>query len=129
MRQTLVDDVVLCKALFSVSGFRWFKHTLTFWGFALMLAAEFIAVFLREGLPAFGMHDIWSESSNPIRLAFGFVFDFSGLIILIGCVLALIWWVMVHGKPVQKYSDPPTAFFVCGCIKRVPIGSNPYRRC
>ena len=76
MRQTLVDDVVLHKALFSVSGFRWFKHTLIFWGFALMFAAEFIAVFLREGLPAFGMHDIWPESANPIRLAFDFVFDF-----------------------------------------------------
>jgi hypothetical protein len=31
--------------------------------------------------------------------------------VLIGCVLALIWRVMVHGKPVLKYSDPPAAFF------------------
>jgi len=112
MRQTLIDDVVLHKALFSVSGFRWFKHTLIFWGFALMFAAELIAVFLREGLPAFGMHDIWSEAGNPIRLAFDFVFDFSGLMILIGCVLALIWRVVVHGKPAQKYSDTPTAVFL-----------------
>jgi nitrate reductase gamma subunit len=111
MRRTLVDDVVLHKALFSVSGFRWFKHTLIFWGFSLMFATELIAAFVRE-LPAFGMRDVWSETANPIRLAFDFVYDFSGLMILIGCVLALIWRVVVNGKPEQQFSDTPTAAFL-----------------
>ena len=54
MRRTLVDDVVLHSTLFSVSGFRWLKHTLIFWGFGLMFAAELLAVVVREGFPAFG---------------------------------------------------------------------------
>ena len=112
MRQTLVDDVILHKSLLTVSGFRWFKHTLIFWGFGLMFGVELIAVFVREALPAFGLRDIWSEPTHPIRLAFDFGFDFSGLMILVGCLLALIWRVMVQGKPEQKFSDTPTALFL-----------------
>ena len=59
MRRTLVEDVILHRTLRSVSGFRWLKHTLIFWGFALMFAAELLAVFVREGFPAFGWSDIW----------------------------------------------------------------------
>ena len=64
MRRTLVDDVILHRTLLSVSGFRWLKHTLIFWGFALMFAAELLAVFVREGFPAFGWTDIWEIHSH-----------------------------------------------------------------
>ena len=98
--------------LLSVSGFRWLKHTLIFWGFALMFAAEMLAVFVREGFPAFGWPDIWEVATHPVRLAFDFVYDFTGLMVLVGCVLAMGWRVAVQGTEEQKYTDTPTAVFL-----------------
>lgn len=112
LRRTLVDEVVLHRTLFSVSGFRWFRHTLIFWGFAAMFALEMVAVFLREAVPAFGWRDIWREAGHPVRLAFDVGFDLTGLMMLVGCLLALIWRIAVNGTPDQKYSDTPTAVFL-----------------
>ena len=95
-----------------MSGFRWLKHTLIFWGFALMFAAELLAVFVREGFPAFGWPDIWEVTSHPIRLAFDFVYDFTGLMVLVGCALAIGWRIAVQGTEERKYTDTPTAVFL-----------------
>lgn len=111
MRKTLIDDVVFHRTLLSVSGFRWFKHTLIFWGFGLLFITECLAVVFREGLPAFGIPEYWAEA-HPLRLAFDFAFDFFGLMSMIGCVLALAWRIKVNGTDEQKYSDTPTAFFL-----------------
>ena len=112
MRRTLVDDVILHRTLRSVNGFRWLKHTLILWGFALMFAAELLAVFVREGFPAFGWPDIWEVTSHPVRLAFDFVYDFTGLMVLVGCALAIAWRVAVQGTEEQKFADTPTAVFL-----------------
>ena len=112
MRRTLVDDVILHRTLRSVSGFRWLKHTLIFWGFGLMFATELLAVFVREGFPAFGWSDIWEEAGHPVRLAFDFVYDFTGLMVLVGCVLAIGWRIAVEGTDERKYADTPTAVFL-----------------
>ena len=112
MRRTLIDDVILHRTLLSVSGFRWLKHTLIFWGFALMFAAEMLAVFVREGFPAFGWPDIWEVATHPVRLAFDFVYDFTGLMVLVGCVLAMGWRVVVQGTEERKYTDTPTVVFL-----------------
>ncbi len=111
MRRTLVDEVVLHKSLFSVSGFRWFKHTLIFWGFGLLFASECLAVLFRDILPAFGRGDLWM-ADHPLRLAFDFAFDAFGMMSLTGCVLALVWRVMVNGTEQQKFTDTPTALFL-----------------
>ena len=112
MRRTLVDDVILHRTLRSVSSFRWLKHTLIFWGFALMFAAELLAVFVREGFPAFGWPDIWEVTSHPVRLAFDFVYDFTGLMVLVGCALAIGWRIAVQGTEERKFADTPTAVFL-----------------
>ena len=112
MRRTLVDDVLLHRTLRSVSGFRWLKHTLIFWGFGLMFATELLAVFVREGFPAFGWTDIWEVASHPVRLAFDFVYDFTGLMVLVGCALAIGWRIVVQGTEEQKFTDTPTAVFL-----------------
>lgn len=112
MRRVLVDDVILHRSLLSASGFRWFKHTLIFWGFSLMFATEISAVFVREGLPAFGMADIWEVPEHPLRLAYDFAYDFTGLMVLVGCLLALGWRLKVNGTPEQQFSDTPTALFL-----------------
>lgn len=112
LRRTLVDEVVLHRSLFSVSRFRWLRHTLILWGFAAMFTIEVLAVFAREALPAFGYADVWHQPGHPVRLAFDFAFDFTGLMILVGCLLALGWRVAVNGTPEQKYADTPTAVFL-----------------
>lgn len=112
MRRTLVDDVVLHRTLFSVSGFRWLKHTLIFWGFATMFGIEVVAVFVREAVPAFGLPDVWRTHGHPVRLAFDVAFDVTGLMMLVGCALALAWRVAVNGTAEQKYTDTPTAAFL-----------------
>ena len=112
MRRTLVDDVILHRTLRSVSAFRWLKHTLIFWGFALMFATELLAVFVREGFPAFGWPDIWEVTFHPVRLAFDFVYDFTGLMVLVGCALAIGWRIAVRGTEERKFTDTPTAVFL-----------------
>jgi len=112
MRRTLVDDVVLHRALWRTSRFRWFRHTLIFWGFAAMFVLELGAVFLREAFPAFGWRDVWREARHPVRLAFDFAFDFTGLMMLAGCLLALAWRVRVNATPERKYADTPTTVFL-----------------
>ena len=112
MRRVLVDDILVQKALFSISGFRWLRHTLIFWGFVLMLLVELAAVLFREALPAFGLPDIWREAGHPLRLAFNFAFDFLGLLVLIGCAMALAWRIVVNATEQQKYTDTPTALFL-----------------
>ena len=111
MRQALVDEVVLQKSLFSLSRFRWIRHTLIFWGFILLFVTELFAVLFREILPSFGMEHLWAPD-NPLRLVFDIAFEVFGLAVLAGCVLALVWRVMVNGTELQKYTDTPTALFL-----------------
>ncbi len=111
MRKTMIDDVVLHRTLLTVSGFRWFKHTLIFWGFGLLFITECLGVMFREVLPAFGIAEYWAET-HPLRLSFDFAFDFFGLMSLLGCVLGLAWRIKVNGTDEQKYSDTPTALFL-----------------
>ena len=109
MRSQFVDEVVMHRTLHGISPFRWFKHTLILWGFAVMLGLEGLAVCFREIFPAvFGWHDLWVPG-HPVRLVMDFAFDFTGLMILIGCALALAWRVRVNGTDEQKYTDTPTA--------------------
>lgn len=112
MRRTLIDDVVLHRTLFSVSGFRWLKHTLIFWGFAAMFAIEIVAVVVRDAVPAFGFADVWRAPGHPVRLAFDVAYDLTGLMVMVGCLLAIGWRVVVNGTPEQKFSDTPTAAFL-----------------
>jgi nitrate reductase gamma subunit len=112
MRRVLVDEVVLHRTLFSVSQFRWLRHTLIFWGFVLLFLTDVVAVFFREAIPAFGLPDIWEQPGHPLRLAFDFVFDFTGLMVLVGCVLALAFRVIVNGTDRQKFTDTPTSAFL-----------------
>lgn len=112
MRRTLLDEVVLHRTLFSVSWFRWLRHTLIFWGFMLMFGAELVAVIFREALPAFGFPDVYANPSHPIHAAFKFAFDLTGLAVLLGCILALCWRFHVRGTELKKYSDTPTTLFL-----------------
>ncbi len=111
-RKTFLMDVVLHVNLLSVSGLRWLRHTLIYWGFALMFGLEIITVFIREGIPAFGMTDIWDMPGHPVRLAFDFAFDFFGLMVLIGCVLSFIWRVRAGRSDERKFADTPTVVFL-----------------
>ena len=112
MRRTLIDEVIIHRSLFRVSRFRWVRHQLILWGFALMFGVEIVAVFVREAMPAFGLRDIWEEESHPVRLAFDLAYDLTGLMVLVGCLLALVFRIMVNGKPDRKYTDTPTAVFL-----------------
>jgi hypothetical protein len=112
MRRTLVDDVILQRALWRTSRLRWVRHALIFWGFALMFAAELAAVVLREAVPAFGLRDVWREPGHPVRVAFDFAFDFTGLMVLAGCILALFWRWRVNATPERKFADTPTTVFL-----------------
>lgn len=112
MRRALVDEVILHRSLLAASPFRWVRHQLIFWGFGLMFVVEMVAVAFREAFPAFGWTDLWHEQAHPVRLAFDFAYDFTGLMVLVGCVLALGYRAMVHGREEQKYTDTPTALFL-----------------
>lgn len=112
LRTTFVEEVVVHRSLFRVSPFRWLRHQLILWGFVLMFAVEVMAVFIREGVPAFGLVDVWRMPGHPVRLAFDFAFDITGLMILVGCVLALAFRVRAQGTPDQKYTDTPTVLFL-----------------
>jgi nitrate reductase gamma subunit len=112
MRATFIDEVILHRSLLRVSPFRWLRHQLILWGFALMFAVEVIAMFLREGVPAFGLPDAWHTPGHSLRLAFDFAFDFTGLMILAGCILALVFRIRANGTSEQKFTDTPSAVFL-----------------
>lgn len=112
MRRTLVDEVLVQRSLWQASRLRWIRHALIFWGFAAMFLVELAAVVLREGFPAFGWRDIWREPGHPVRLAFDFAYDFTGVMILLGCLLALAWRASVRGRPERRFSDTPMVVFL-----------------
>jgi nitrate reductase gamma subunit len=112
MRQTLMNEVVLHRTLLTVHPFRWVRHQLIFWGFGLMFATELLAVAFREAFPAFGWTKLWYDTSHPIRIAFDLVYEVTGLMILVGCLLALGYRAMVNGTQDQKYTDTPTTVFL-----------------
>ena len=112
MRKTFLEDVVMHSSLISVSGFRWLRHTLIFWGFALLFGVEVIAVFIREGIPAFGYADIWEIAGHPVRVAFDFAFDFFGFLVLVGCLLSFIWRIRVGKSEEKKFADTPSVLFL-----------------
>lgn len=112
MRKTLWNDVILQKALFRTSRLRWIRHALIFWGFTAMFATELVAVVVRDAVPAFGWRDIWREPGHPVRLAFDLVFDVTGLMVLVGCMIALIWRLSVRGKAERKFADPRMTSFL-----------------
>jgi MFS family permease len=112
LRKTLVDEVILHRSLYAVDRFRWLRHTFIFWGFAAMFLLELAAVFVREAMPAFGLPHVWADQSHPVRLAFDFLFDLFGVMVLVGCAMALAWRIKVNGTELQKYTDTPTAVFL-----------------
>ncbi len=112
LRRTLVDEVILHRTLFGVSRFRWLRHQLMFWGFGLMFVVELTAVAFREAFPAFGWTELWHEPGHPIRLAFDFAFDLTGLMVLIGCGLALLFRASAGDGVERKYADTPTVWFL-----------------
>ena len=112
MRRTLIDDVLIHRSLLSVSGFRWLRHTLIYWGFVMMFGLEILAVILREAWPAFGGEDIWEITTHPLRLAFDLGYDLTGSMVLIGCLMALVWRVIVNKKPERKFADTVTVVFL-----------------
>lgn len=112
MRRTLVDDVIVQRALLSAGAVRWLRHALIFWGFVLMFGTELVAVFVREGLPAFGYPDVWEIETHPVRLAFDFAYDLFGAMVLAGCGLALWFRMKVEGTDLQKFTDTPTTLFL-----------------
>jgi nitrate reductase gamma subunit len=63
-------------------------------------------------LPAFGLRDIWREAGHPVRLAFDFAYDLTGVMILLGCLLALAWRASVGDRPEKKFSDTPMVVFL-----------------
>ncbi len=112
MRDAFITDVAFHTNLMSVSGLRWLRHTLMFWGFVLLFAVEVAAVFVREGIPAFGWTDIWEILDHPVRLAFDFAFEFFGFMVLTGCLLAFIWRIKASNTDESKYADTPSAVFL-----------------
>jgi len=110
--RTFVDEVVLHRTLLRTSKVRWLRHALIFWGFIAMFAIELAAVIVRDGFPAFGWRDVWREWGNPVRLGFDFAYDFTGCMILAGCLIALGWRVAVNNSPERRYSDTPTTLFL-----------------
>lgn len=116
MRRTLWNDVIVHKSLWQVSRLRWLRHTLIFWGFGLMFIAELAAVFVREAMPAFGWGDPWRVPGHPLRLGFDLVYDVTGLMMLAGCLLALVWRASVQGKPERKFADTPMVLFLLGVV-------------
>lgn len=112
MRRVLLDEVILHRTLRATSRLRWWRHQLIFWGFAAMVGTEAVAVAVREGFPAFGWPDVWRTPGHPVRLAFDFAYELTGLAVFAGCVLALAWRWRVNGTADQKYSDTPTVVFL-----------------
>lgn len=112
MRKTLVDEVVTHRSLWQTSKLRWIRHTLIFWGFAAMFVLELAAVFVREAVPAFGWTDVWRVPGHPLRLMFDLGYDITGLMMLMGCSLALYWRYTVRGKAERKYADTPMVLFL-----------------
>lgn len=112
LRKTLVNEVVLHRTLFSISPFRWARHQLMFWGFGLMFMVEIVAVGFREAFPAFGWTDVWHQAGHPVRLAFDFAYDFTGLMIMVGCLMALAFRYLVGKDVERKYADTPTTLFL-----------------
>lgn len=112
MRGVLLDEVILHRTLFTVSRLRWVRHTLIYWGFMLTLLTEGAAMLFREALPAFGLPNLWAIPDHPLRRGFDFLYDFFGLMMLAGCMLALVWRAMVNGTAEQKYADTPSAAFL-----------------
>ena len=112
IRRTLIDDIILHKTLLSVSFIRWLRHTLILWGFSFLVLIEIFRVFFQEALPAFGFRDVWHVPDHPIRLTFGFLYDFFGLMVVVGCILAIAWRISVQGSEDKKFSDTPTVWFI-----------------
>lgn len=112
MRRVLIDEVIIQRSLFRTSKIRWLRHALIFWGFTGMFVTELAAVVVRDGFPAFGWRDIWREPGHPVTLAFAFVYDFTGVMIVAGCLLALAWRIAVNATPERRFSDTPTTVFL-----------------
>ena len=112
LRETLVNEVILHRTLLGVSPLRWVRHQLIFWGFGLMFMVEIVAVAFREAFPAFGWSDVWHQLDHPLRLTFDLAYDLTGLMILVGCILALVFRAMVNGQEEQKFTDTPTTVFL-----------------
>ena len=110
--KTIIDDVILHRSLYDTSIFRWVRHQLIFWGFGLMFLVEMLAVMFREAFPAFGWIDLWHLPAHPLKLTFDLAYDLTGLMVLVGCILALVFRVIVRGKEAQKYADTPTSLFL-----------------
>lgn len=110
--KTMIDEVLLHRSLFEASPFRWVRHQLIFWGFGLMFLIEMVAVMFREAFPAFGWIDLWHMPAHPLKLTFDLAYDLTGLMILVGCFLALVFRMIVRGKEAEKYADTPTSLFL-----------------
>ena len=101
------------ETLFQVSPFRWLRHQLIFWGFGLMFLVELAVVPIREAFPAFGWTDVWHQQNSPLRLGFDIAYDLTGLMVLVGCLMALGYRVGSTDKKLRSILIRQQQFFCC----------------
>ena len=83
----LFFDVLLLRRLYGRSKVRWFAHGLIFYPCLLRLLWGWVVVFCSRLLPQWSPLWIMMDKNHPLTAAF---FDISGVLILVGIILAFI---------------------------------------
>lgn len=103
---TLFYDVFLQRRLYNQSKKRWFIHSLIFfpfmlrfaWGITALMASLWFADCTRPGLIPELIPELILDKNNPVT---AFLFDLTGIMILIGVVLAFL-----RGCSIKPYQSP-----------------------
>ena len=95
--KTMFFDVLLQRRLFRQSGARWFIHGLIFFPFLIRFLWGIIALLGSLFMPDIPLVRAMLDKNDPIT---AFLFDFTGLIMIIGIISALI-----RGN-LQRYDRP-----------------------
>lgn len=80
-----------------------------------MVGVEGLRVCVAEAFPAVGWGD-YRRDGHPVRLGLDFAFDFSGLMMLVGCLTAFYWRLRIDGTEEKKYTGTPTASLTSPCV-------------
>jgi nitrate reductase gamma subunit len=105
--QAYTDEVLLQRRIQQRGGLPWARHMLISWGFSVLFLFDLLTALLTKYLPSepFMM-------GNPGWLLLKFGLNLSGMVLLLGLIIALVRGVGTSGTPEARFNDTGGTVFL-----------------
>lgn len=109
--EAYADEVMLQRRIRQRGRLPWTRHMLISWGFSVLFVFDLLTALLTKYLPS---EPFMAGNSGWLFLKFGL--NLSGMVLLIGLVIALARAVTTAGTEEAKFNDTPGTLFLLAVV-------------